>query len=184
MATALIPLIDGFEETEAVAVIDILRRAGVEVVTAGVRRQSATGSHNIRVEADAVLDEVLDREWDAIVLPGGPGVRELNKVKALHRRLNRQVEEGRIVAAICAAPTILATAGLLDGREAACFPTVESSMGGAKILHKPVVEDGLLITSRGVGTAVDFALTVAGRLAGQAKAIEVARSILHPPGSR
>lgn len=181
MPTALVPLVDGFEETEAITTIDILRRAGVEVTTAGVGKRSATGSHDITVETDAVWRDVAGHDYDAIVLPGGPGVPRLNQTEGLHERLRRQAEEGRLVAAICAAPSILADAGLLRGKRAACFPSVEDKLrdGGAQVVQDVVVEDGTLLTSRGVGTALDFACAVAARLAGRETAEDVARKALY-----
>lgn len=182
MPSALVPLIDGFEETEAITTIDILRRAGVNVTTAGISRKTATGSHDITVTTDAIFGDVFDGEFDAIVLPGGPGTKDLNQVAGLHDRLRRQAREGKLVAAICAAPSILAVAGLLEGKRATCFPAVEDKLneGGARILHDPVVEEGNLITSRGVGTALEFALAVAAYLAGRETATKVAKSIVLP----
>lgn len=178
-ATALVPLIDGFEETEAVATIDILRRAGVSVLTAGIGKGFATGSHQIIVETDALLDDVLEEDYEAIVLPGGPGTPKLNEIPALHSRLRRQAESGMLVAAICAAPSVLAAAGLLEGKRATCFPSVEGKMAGAVIVREPVVVTGNIVTSRGVGTAIPFALEVAARLVGRERAAEVARAIVY-----
>lgn len=179
MATVLMPLIDGFEETEAVAVVDVLRRAGVAVTTAGIGKRTATGSHNITVQTDAEWDAVVEGAYDAIVLPGGPGTKDLNNVAGLHARLKRQAAGGRLVAAICAAPTILANAGLLEGKRACAFPSVEDKLAGAVVVRDAVVEDGNVITSRGMGTAIEFGLAVAARLVGRDKSEQVARAIVH-----
>ncbi len=181
MPTALVPLVDGFEETEAITVIDLLRRSGVEVTTAGAGKTQACGSHEIVVKADVEISTVIAKHFDAIVLPGGPGTPHLNDIPGLHDRLRLQVSQGLLVAAICAAPTVLAAAGLLGGKRAACFPSVEGKLtdAGATVLSQPVVQDGNVITSRGVGTAIDFALAVAARLVGDAKADQVARAIVY-----
>jgi 4-methyl-5(b-hydroxyethyl)-thiazole monophosphate biosynthesis len=180
MASVLIPLIDGFEETEAVTIIDILRRAGVEVTTAGCGGRTITSAHGIKMEADALYEEAATREYDAIVLPGGPGVPKLDRVKGLHKLLKEQVARKKIVAAICAAPAILANAGLLEGRMASCYPSVEKTLKekGATVYEADVVDTGEIITSRGVGTALVFALTLAERLAGEAKAKAVSDAVL------
>lgn len=179
--TALVPLVDGFEETEAIATVDVLRRCGVWVTTAGVGSTRVTGSHDITIEADAVLADVIDENYDAIVLPGGPGTPRLDDVAGLHERLRRQADAGLWVCAICAAPTVLAAAGLLGGRMATCFPGAEGGMQDATLHRRVVVVDHPFITSRAVGTAIDFALAVASKLVGEDRAIDVARSILHPP---
>lgn len=179
MPAVLIPLVDGFEEIEAITTIDLLRRAGVEVTTAGIGKKRATGSHDITVETDAVFDDVAEEFYDAIVLPGGPGTGSLNEVRGLHELLREYHERGKILGAICAAPTVLAAAGLLKGKRAACFPSVENKMAGAEILHEPVVVDGTIITSRGAGTAVPFALALVAKLCSQEDADEIARKIVY-----
>lgn len=171
-------MIDGFEESEAIVTVDILRRAGVQVTTAGIGKRKARGSHQIEVTTDREITEVLASEFDAIVLPGGPGTPGLNAVPGMHARLRRQAAGGKLLAAICAAPSVLAAAGLLEGKRAACYPGVEDKMAGAQILRIPVAEDGNIITSRGVGTVLEFALAVVARLAGEDRAEEVAKAIL------
>lgn len=179
----LIPLVDGFEEVEAVAVIDVLRRAGARVVTAAVDNRRVVGSHDIPLHADALLADVLDREWDAIVLPGGPGTAKLNDAAGLHERLRRQAASGKLVGAICAAPTVLAEAGLLEGVEAACFPASRGAMRGAVVLDQAVVDAFPIITAQAMGSAVDFGLRLAARLCGEDIAVNLARAICHPPSS-
>lgn len=173
---ALVPLAEGFEELEAVTIIDVLRRAGVEVTVAALAASPVTGSHAIRVEADALLDAVQRDVFDAVVLPGGPGAQRLRddeRVKAVVRRL---AAEGRLVAAVCAAPTVLEAAGVLAGKRATVYPG--NQLPSAEQVEERVVVDGSIITSRGPGTALEFALAVVEKLAGAAKASELARAML------
>lgn len=179
MAKVLIPLVDGFEETEAVTPIDLLRRANVEVVTAGIGTREPTGSHGITVRADALLEDVAGAEYDAVVLPGGPGTPKLAESQRLGELLKEYAAEGKLLAAICAAPSVLAGLGLLAGRQATCFPAVEEKMQGAPLSHEPVVTDGNFITSRGAGTAVPFALAVIAYLEGEAAARKVSDAIIY-----
>jgi 4-methyl-5(b-hydroxyethyl)-thiazole monophosphate biosynthesis len=174
MRTALILFADGSEELEAVTVINILRRAGVEVTVAGLHEGPLSGSRGTVLMPDATLDKALTRDYDMVVLPGGqPGTNHL-KADARVLKLVRQMHEAdRYVAAICAAPSVLATAGLLDGKQATSFPGALDAF--PEVLRQPqaVVEDGKLITSRGPGTAMDFALVLVERLVGHAKRQEV-----------
>jgi 4-methyl-5(b-hydroxyethyl)-thiazole monophosphate biosynthesis len=163
MARVLVPLADGFEEIEAVTVIDLLRRAGVEVCTAGLHSRSVTGSHAIALEADATLDSVADQPYDMVVLPGGmPGAQRLREDPRIARLVRRQAENGRYAAAICAAPGVLAAAGLLDGRSATSYPGFldPQAVRGLALSDAPVVVDGPIVTSRSAGTALDFSLTL------------------------
>jgi 4-methyl-5(b-hydroxyethyl)-thiazole monophosphate biosynthesis len=174
MKTALVLFADGSEELEAVSVINILRRAGVNVTVAGLHGGPLRGSRGTVLVPDATLDEALTRQYDMVVLPGGqPGSDNL-KADARVLKLVRQMHDAnKYVAAICAAPSVLATAGLLDGKRATSFPGSLDAF--PKVLRQPqaVVEDGKLITSRGPGTAMDFALTLAERLTSHAKRMEV-----------
>ena len=179
MVRALVPLVDGFEELEAIAVIDLLRRAGVSVITAGVAGRQATGSHAITVQCDSTLDDELPRTFSAFVVPGGPGVAKLVEHEGLRDALKRQAAAGGLIAAICAAPLVLHAAGLLNGRRVACHPSVEARLTGATILHQAVVVDGRIVTSRGAGTAVPFALAVAGELVGRQASDDVAKAIIY-----
>jgi protein deglycase len=188
MARVLIPLAEGFEEIEAVTVIDLLRRAGIAVCIAKVTpadgsgagagseaeaaRDGAnlvTGSHGIAVQADARLAELDDAGFDMIVLPGGmPGAAHLKADSRVIAMLRGASARGVYVAAICAAPSVLAHAGLLDGRAATSFPGFldAQSAPGVQLSTAPVVIDGRIVTSRGPGTAIDFALTLIELLAG------------------
>jgi 4-methyl-5(b-hydroxyethyl)-thiazole monophosphate biosynthesis len=162
---ALVPLAEGFEEIEAVTIVDVLRRASVEVVVAALAASPVRGSHGIFVSADALLDDVLGEEFDAIVLPGGmPGSRTLRddaRVLGIVRDANAKK---KLVAAVCAAPIVLEAAGVLAGRRATSYPGNE--LPSARAVEERVVVDGHLVTSRGPGTALEFALTLVQKLAG------------------
>lgn len=179
MARAAIVLVDGFEEIEAVTVIDVLRRANVDVVLCGVASVHAVGSHGIAITGDALLSNVGD--VDAVVLPGGmPGATTLRDSDPVRAFVQAQHARGALVAAICAAPIALASWGLLRGRAATCFPGHEAALeaGGAAVLAEPVVDAGSVVTSRGVGTALAFALALVARLVDVDTAARLARSML------
>jgi len=170
MVTVLVPLADGFEELEAVTVIDLLRRADIEVTTAALATNPVKGSHGIALVADATLDSLADREFDVIALPGGmPGARHLAEDARVQGLLKRMAQQGKITAAICAAPSALAAAGILDGKQATSFPGFldATQTPGLKISTAAVVADGAVITSRAAGTALDFALALIERLRGR-----------------
>ncbi len=174
MKTVLVPLANGSEELEAVTVLDILRRAGFEAVSASLDGQPVRCSRGTMIIPDTSLDEALKRSFDMVVLPGGqPGTNNLKADARIIKLVQRMATEGHYVSAVCAAPSVLATAGLLDGKRATSFPGSLDAF--PKVLRQPqaVVEDGQLITSRGPGTAMDFALTLVERLAGKAKRDEV-----------
>jgi 4-methyl-5(b-hydroxyethyl)-thiazole monophosphate biosynthesis len=181
MTRVLIPLAEGFEELEAVTVIDLLRRAGVEVVTAGLQVGPVRGSRGTVLLPDASLEEVLEQAFDMVVLPGGlPGAHHLDADERVHRLLHRHHAEGRFAAAICAAPKVLANAGLLDGRSATSYPgaVTKDVFPEVRLLDAPVVVDGKVITSRGPGTAMDFALQLIESLAGKARRDEVETALV------
>ncbi len=170
MARVLIPLAPGCEELEAVTVVDLLRRAGIEVITAGLQPGAVTASRGVTLVPDAALDEIKDQDFDMIVLPGGlPGADHLDGDPRIHALLRRMSSAGRYTAAICAAPKVLANAGLLAGKAATCYPGVLDPMvlPQVDVLEEAVVSDGKVITSRGPGTAMDFALELIERLAGK-----------------
>jgi 4-methyl-5(b-hydroxyethyl)-thiazole monophosphate biosynthesis len=179
MKKALVPLADGFEDIEAVAVIDILRRGGVEVVTAALSAEpSALSAHGIRMSADAVLDDVIDDCWDAIILPGGgQGTANLMACERLSERLREQKEAGGYVCAICAAPTVLAAAGVIEDEEVTCYPSCAPDMG-RPVVDAPAVADGQIITGRGPGAAITFALAVLMHLEGEEVAQGVAEGMV------
>lgn len=174
MHKVLVLLAQGCEEIEAVTIIDILRRAGINVTSAGLDDLPVLGSHNVMLSADTTLDLAQHQEFDMIVLPGGlPGTDNLRADERVITLLQKMAKQGKYVAAICAAPSVLATAGLLDGRKATCYPTCLDNFPKVDLQTAAVVEDGKLITSRGPGTAMDFALALVERLAGKAKRQEV-----------
>jgi 4-methyl-5(b-hydroxyethyl)-thiazole monophosphate biosynthesis len=174
MKSVLVPLAQGSEELEAVTVLNILRRAGIEAVSASLDGHPIRGSRGTMLIPDTSLDEALKRSFDMVVLPGGqPGSNNLKADARIIKLVQRMAAENRYVGAICAAPSVLATAGVLDGKRATSFPGSLDPF--PKVSRQPlaVVEDGKLITSRGPGTAMDFALTLVERLAGKAKRDEV-----------
>jgi 4-methyl-5(b-hydroxyethyl)-thiazole monophosphate biosynthesis len=169
MSRVLVPLAEGFEEIEAVTVVDLLRRAGIEVHTACLDGPQVTGSHGIAVLADIALDAARADDYDMIVLPGGmPGAEHLKNDARVVALLRHFAAAGRYTAAICAAPGVLAHAGLLEGRAATSFPGFlhTGSAPGIRLRDDAVVIDGKVVTSRGAGTAMEFALALIGLLAG------------------
>jgi 4-methyl-5(b-hydroxyethyl)-thiazole monophosphate biosynthesis len=178
---AIVPLAPGFEEIEAVAIIDILRRAGVRVTVAGLGGGAVTGSHGIRIECDARVEECDAGTADAVCLPGGmPGAAHLRESADVGRLLAEASEAGRLLAAVCAGPTVLNAAGLLEGRRATSHPAHQNEMDRCIYAEDPVVEDGNVITSRGAGTAIEFAAAVVRRLVSGEAADEILRRIEFP----
>ncbi len=178
MPKVLVPLAQGCEEIEAVTVIDILRRAKIEVVSAGLDAHPVRASRGVMLLADTTLDAAMQQEFDMIVLPGGqPGTNNLKADARILALLKRMSAQGKYVAAICAAPSVLATAGLLDGKQATSFPGSLDAFAQVRQQHAAVVVDGKLITSRGPGTAQDFALTLVEHLLGHATREEVAAGL-------
>lgn len=181
MSTVLIPLAHGCEELEAVTLIDLLRRAQIEVVTASLTTDLAvTASRGVTLLADTTLDAVLADDFAMIVLPGGqPGTDNLNADPRIHHLLNSLAADNKWLTAICAAPQVLATAGLLDGFQATAYPGVlTDKWPKIKPLDAAVVIDGRRVTSRGPGTAMDFALTLIELLAGSARREQVAADLV------
>lgn len=177
MPNVLVLLAAGFEEIEAITPIDILRRAGVEVIVAAlVDGIPVTGRSGITVHTDTTVSSIETRLFDAIFLPGGPGVKHLRADPRVRGILERHVAAGRWITAICAAPTVLQDAGLLQGRRFTAHPSVANELPDI-IATERVIIDGRLITSRGAGTALDFALQLVDRLVSPEKAAEVAASI-------
>jgi protein deglycase len=179
MPHAITVLAPGFEETEAITSIDLLRRANVTVTVLGLDSQEITGSHGIDIKADMFFKD-FSGSFDALVLPGGqPGTKNLassgpllDLVRATHKR-------GALCAAICAAPTVLGTAGILAGCKATCYPGCEKELGGAIVSQEDVVRDRNVITSRGVGTAIPFALELISYLVSQGVADKIRSSIIY-----
>ncbi len=176
----LVPLAEGFEEIEAVSIIDVLRRASIEVVTAALATSPVRGSHGIAVTADARLDEVRGDDFDAVVLPGGmPGSRTLRDDERVRAIVRDAAGANKLVAAICAAPIALEAAGVLSGKRATSFPG--NALPSARYVEERVVTDGELITSRGPGTALEFALALVERLKGAETANKLRADMLALP---
>jgi 4-methyl-5(b-hydroxyethyl)-thiazole monophosphate biosynthesis len=169
MARVLVPLAQGCEELEAVTITDLLTRAGIEVVTAGLQPGPVNASRGITLVPDTSLDEVMDETFDMMVLPGGVGADRLDADPRVHELLKRHHQQGRYIAAICAAPKVLANAGLLDGRRATSYPGVLDKMDLPRVYVEleRVISDDRVITSRGPGTAMDFALELIEKLSGR-----------------
>src|SRR5512145_1446593 len=168
MAKALVFLAEGFEEIEAVTVVDVLRRADVQVDTAALSHKRVQGAHGIAIEAEVLLDDVVaigkgEQPYDALILPGGmPGARHLRDDARVKTLIAQQHQSGRIVAAICAAPIALEAAGILRGKAATSYPGY--ALESADYREDRVVIDGNIVTSRGPGTALEFALTLVEQL--------------------
>ncbi len=179
MSKVLMPLAHGFEEIEALTVVDILRRAEIDVVLAGLLPGPVTGAHNISVVPDTTIDAVNAYSFDMIVLPGGqPGSDNLNADPRVHALLKEFSASDKLIGAICAAPIVLAASGLLNGKNATCYPTYIRRLIGAVYEDRPVVCDGNLITSKGPGTAISFGLEIASRLAGRDVADAISESMI------
>lgn len=174
-------LADGFEEIEGLTVVDMLRRAGIEVVMVSVGPSKAiTGSHHIEVEADCMFHEVLEPEGAMYVLPGGmPGTLALREHEGLAKLLKKAYDNGKYLAAICAGPTVLGKYGFLDGKKATCYPGQEDGLGKAEYVIEPVVVDGKVITSIGMGTAILFAGKLVEILQGTEAKEELLKSIIY-----
>jgi 4-methyl-5(b-hydroxyethyl)-thiazole monophosphate biosynthesis len=171
MARAAVVLADGFEETEAITIIDVLRRADIKVDVLGVAGKRVKGSHAITVEADALLSDHAADRYQLVVLPGGmPGSAKLRDDDAVQAFVKAHHAQGAWVGAICAAPIALAKAGVLEGKRATCFPGFENQLGRAHHQTQAVVKDGNVITSRGVGTALAFSLALVAALRDDATA--------------
>lgn len=160
-------LAQGFEETEALAPVDILRRCGVEVNTVGVGGKTVTSSHNVTIVADITDSEVSKDNLQAVILPGGmPGTLNLEKSPVVQEYIDYAVANDLYVCAICAAPSVLGHKDLLVGRKATCFPGFEKDLYGAEVTGEPAVADGKFITGKGAGAALEFGLLIASKLCG------------------
>lgn len=162
MSKTAIFMADGCEEIEGLTVVDILRRAGLEIEMVSLNgTTSVTGSHKITFLTDTTFESVDFDTFDAIVLPGGmPGTLKLGEHEGVNQQIKKFAKEGKLVCAICAAPSVLGAAGILENRHAVCHPGFEEKLTGATTSEDSVVTDGNIITSRGMGTAIDFALAI------------------------
>lgn len=181
MAKVYIFMADGFEEVEGLTVVDLLRRAGIDIQMVSImEKKSVAGAHNITIEADGIFEDIDFSDGEMLVLPGGmPGTTNLMKHQGLDKLLRDFDNKKKAIAAICAAPTILSNKGMLKGRDATCYKGMESEMSHANIVDAPVVIDGHITTSKGVGTAIDFALSLIANLKGKDQAKRIAAQILY-----
>ena len=178
MAKALVFLATGFEEIETVTVVDVLKRAGVDVTVAGLAPNVTEGKHGMKIVPDTSIDDVHVDDFDAVVVPGGnPGYKNLRNDPRVITIVKKAFGSNKLVAAICAGPTVLSDAGVLEGKACTVYPGMDKELeaGGGKPKHAIVVVDGNIITSRGPATALPFALKLAEMLAGKQVAEEVSK---------
>jgi protein deglycase len=180
MKKVLIHFANGFEEVEAITPVDVLRRAGCEVVTVSVTgKKEVTSTRGLTVLADKLFSEADYEMADVILLPGGqPGSDNLNRHEGLRNQIKAFQDQGKILAAICAAPLVLGGAGVLKGKRATCYPGVESLLTGATCTGNEVEVDGNLITGKGPGVAMKFSLTLVEKLVGKGKADEIRSAMI------
>ncbi|MCD6567310.1 MAG: DJ-1/PfpI family protein [Dehalococcoidia bacterium] len=175
----VVPMAAGFEEIEFSCIVDILRRAGLEVVTAGLKDGLIEGAHGVRAMADISLDQVKADDFDAIVLPGGsPGFINLGQDERVFSLLREMDRAGKYITAICGGPSVLSRAGVLKGRKATIYPGLEGMLAGAESVSDRVVVDGNLVTSRGPGTAMEFALKLVEIMEGEDAMEEVKEGLV------
>ena len=180
MKKAIVFLANGFEEMEALGTVDILRRGGIEVQTVSITADPiVTGAHQVPVTADTTIDKAVLNDADALILPGGmPGASNLNNSETVKEALLQQYRDGRIVAAICAAPMVLGGLGLLKGRNATCYPGFEPQLIGANATGEAVEVSDNVITGKGPGLVMNFALALVAAIKNDAVAEEVAAGLL------
>lgn len=183
MALVLVPLAEGFEDMEAITITDLMRRGQIDVVTAGLKPGPVAGSRGTIVVPDMSLDEALKQSYDMVVLPGGqPGATHLEKDERIQSLLKKMAADNKVTAAVCAAPKVLAVAGLLEGKRATSFPGTLSAdeFPGIDISTDSVVKDGNIVTSRGPGTAIDFTLALIEILADEDVSRQVEQALHRP----
>ncbi len=174
-------LADGFEITEALTTVDVLRRAKLDVLTVGVYNKQVTSSCNITVTADISCDEIEPDKLEAVILPGGiPGTPNLEKSEFVQKILDLALENDKWLCAICAAPSILGHKGILDGKKATCYPGHEVSEDKVSYTGEPAVCDGKVITGKGAGCTINFALLIAEKLAGREVSENISKSMQCP----
>lgn len=181
MKKAYIFLADGFEESEALITVDLLRRGSVDCRMVSVSgRDEVTGRSGITVLCDLKFEDADFGNTDALIVPGGmPGTTHLKEHQGVGEQLKAAAESGKLVAAVCAGPTVLGALGILEGKKATCYPGCESGLLGATVLEAEAVVDGNIITSRGVGTTIPFALAILEKLTDKANADKVAAGIVY-----
>ncbi|MDD2436547.1 MAG: DJ-1/PfpI family protein [Massilibacteroides sp.] len=180
MKKAFVFLTTGFEETEAIGTVDVLRRGGIEATTVSITgTKHVSGAHGIEIKADVLFANAVFSEADILILPGGmPGSTNLNAFEPLKELLIEQYKKGKTIAAICAAPLVFGGLGLVQGKKATCYPGFEPKLIGATITGEATVTDGQIITGKGPGFVFDFALTIVENLRGKAVSEEVAAGLL------
>lgn len=177
-------LANGFEEVEALAPLDILRRAGVEVTTVGIGGDVIRGAHGITVHADIPDVMFTDAKPDMVILPGGmPGSKNLDESRTVDTALKAAVRHNAYIAAICAAPMVLGRRGILEGKRATCYPGFEGELKGAILSADKVVSDGRITTAAGMGVAVDFGLELVKQLTGSTEPADTIRRTIQSPDS-
>lgn len=172
---------DGYEEIEMLTVVDLLRREGLtcDIISATGKRE-LTSSHKVTVLADVMFSDADFDSYDGLVIPGGlPGTTNLGNHEGVCGQLKKAHADGKLIAAICAAPTVFGSLGLLEGKRAICYPGMEDGLTGANVTVEPVVVDGNIITSRGMGTAIDFALAILAYFEGKETAAALAEKIVY-----
>ena len=181
MSKVYIFLADGFEDIEGLTVVDLMRRAGIDIQTVSIKAtKEVITSHGISLLIDCIFSETDFSDADMLVLPGGmPGTRYLGEYKPLTDLLTDFYNKGGKVAAICAAPSVFARLGFLKGRKATSYPSFMDKLTGAVTTEESVAVDGNVTTSRGLGTAIDFALSLIAQLCGEEKAAEIADSVVY-----
>ena len=168
-------LAEGFEEVEALAPLDLIRRAGLEIKTVGVGTKTVVGSHGISVVADMTDAEYADAAPDMVILPGGmPGTKNLDANETVHKAIADATKNGAYVCAICAAPMILGKLGLLVGKKATCYPGFEEYLAGAIVTGQKVAVDGKIITAKGMGAGIEFGLAIVAALKDESTANDLA----------
>lgn len=181
MAKTALFLADGYEEIEALAVVDIFRRAGITLDMVSISDELLTnGSHGIQVMADILLKEVTFDEYDMLILPGGlKGMQNLEACTPLMMQIDKFYENDKYIAAICASPSIFGRRGILEGRQATAYPGFEGELKGATVVDAGAVRTGHVITGRSMGSAIEFALLLVETLLGKEKAEEIAKQIVY-----
>lgn len=171
-------LASGFEETEAIATVDTIRRAEIDVTTVGIGGKFITGNHGITVVADITEDKINYEDMTGVILPGGiPGTLNLEKSETVQKCIAIAAEKNLLIGAICAAPSILGNLGLLNGKKAVCFDGYEVFLTGAQVPEDRVVSDGNIVTGRAVGTAIEFGLEIVRMIEGDKKSIAIGKSM-------
>ena len=174
-------LADGFEEIEGLTVVDLCRRAGIDVKMISVTGDlTITGGHAIKLQADELFEDTDFSALDMVVLPGGlQGTNTLKAHEGVKGVIRDFLAEDKYIAAICAAPTVFGQMGILEGKKAICYPGLENQLTGAEVTVRSVVQDGRILTSRGLGTAIDFSLAIIENLISEEKAKEIAESVVY-----